>query len=44
MDAGRSCALEDVLQTGKNEALENLNEVISFETAVNKGEEVLDKM
>uniref|UniRef100_A0A8C1UYL5 Gap junction protein n=1 Tax=Cyprinus carpio TaxID=7962 RepID=A0A8C1UYL5_CYPCA len=43
IDAGRICALEDVLQTGKNEALENLNEVRSFDTAVNQGEEVLDK-
>lgn len=43
VDAGISCALEDVLQAGKNEALENLNEVRPFDTAVNKGEEVLDK-
>ncbi|XP_073701647.1 gap junction protein alpha 8 paralog a [Garra rufa] len=38
-----SCALEDVLHTGGDEALESLNEDRPFETAVSKSEEALDK-
>ncbi|XP_043104144.1 gap junction protein alpha 8 paralog a [Puntigrus tetrazona] len=44
VDPGRSCELQDVLHTGKDEDLENLNEVRPFDTAVNKGEEVLEQV